>query len=77
VAVLHAVNRGVFDDVDDEKMPAAEEKICLAAREYRALAAKVEGGEKLTDKDLDLLEARAREAAVPYLAAGEGADGNR
>jgi F-type H+-transporting ATPase subunit alpha len=77
VTVLHAVNRGVFDDVDDEKVPAAEEKICLAAREYGTLAAKVEGGEKLTGEDLDLLEDRAREAAGPYLAAGERADGNR
>ncbi len=71
VAVLHALNRGVFDGVYDEKVTAAEEKICLAAREERTLAAKVEEGEKLTTEDLDGLEALAREAAAPWIAAGE------
>lgn len=73
VAVLHAVNRGVFDAVDDEKMTVAEEKVCNAAMEEHALAVKVEEGEKLTAEDLHLLEARAREAAAPWIGAvGKG-----
>lgn len=62
VAVLHAVNRGLFDDIADDRVPEAEEDVRRALRGLPGVAEKIEGGQRLTEEDLAILEESARKA---------------
>ncbi len=62
VAVLHAVNCGIFDGVDEADMPWAESRVCEALALVPEIAARIEGGEKLGDEDLQALQQIAARA---------------
>ncbi|MEZ4485079.1 MAG: hypothetical protein R2864_10975 [Syntrophotaleaceae bacterium] len=42
--VLHAVNCGLFDEIDESDMAQAEEKVCEALALLPEIAARIEGG---------------------------------
>jgi len=64
VAVLHAVNQGVFDDLEDDAVGEAEENVIYAVSDHPALVQKIDQGEELSDADLEELKALARQAVT-------------
>jgi len=62
IAVLLAVTGGLFDEIEVEEIPAAEEKIRKAVTaELPGICRKIEEGEELTDKDKSSLIETARQ----------------
>ncbi|MDY6826851.1 MAG: alternate F1F0 ATPase, F1 subunit alpha [Bacillota bacterium] len=62
IAVLLAVTGGLFDEIEVEEIPAAEEKIRKAVTdELPGICRKIEEGEELTDEDKSSLIETARE----------------
>jgi F-type H+-transporting ATPase subunit alpha len=59
VMVLHAVNCGLFDEIDESDMAQAEDRICEALALVPEVAARIEGGEKLAEDDLQALQKAA------------------
>jgi F-type H+-transporting ATPase subunit alpha len=75
IAVLVAVNGGVFDEMPVERVAAAESKIRRGVRQSLPdLCAAIERGEKLSDGDLDRILSAARESLGTQTAGGP--DGN-
>jgi len=66
VLVLHAVNSGVFDEVEEADLVEAEAAVCGAVAEVPETAALIQAGEKLTDEDLRALR-QAAQHAVKHL----------
>jgi len=63
VAVLKAVNAGLFDDLDLDGIPVAAEAVRRAARQHEAeWARKVAAGEALAEAEWEAMVATAREA---------------
>ncbi|MDF1578248.1 MAG: alternate F1F0 ATPase, F1 subunit alpha [Desulfurivibrionaceae bacterium] len=61
IAILVAVNQGVFDGIEPEEIGAVEEKIRKNFdQQFEALTRKIEKGEKLDDKELQSLAEMAR-----------------
>jgi F-type H+-transporting ATPase subunit alpha len=72
VAVLHAVNRGVFDEIEDDRIPEAEKEVRRTLEDLPDLAARIQAGKKLTGEDLEALEEGARKAVARLGVAGQG-----
>jgi F-type H+-transporting ATPase subunit alpha len=67
IAVLLAVNNGLFDDLPIEKIGAAQQAIYrMVGEELAELGRKIEEGQKLTDGDRERLLAAARRATEPF-----------
>ncbi len=62
VMVLHAVNCGLFDDIDEGDMARAENRVCESLVLLPEITSRIEGGEKLDDDDLRVLQQAAAEA---------------
>ncbi|MCD4689702.1 MAG: alternate F1F0 ATPase, F1 subunit alpha [Desulfuromonadaceae bacterium] len=62
VMVLHAVNCGLFDDIGEGDMARAENRVCEALVLLPEITSRIEGGEKLDDDDLRVLQQAAAEA---------------
>jgi F-type H+-transporting ATPase subunit alpha len=75
VMVLLAVNRGVFDDVDEADLTKAEREVQRAVSEVPEAARRVEHGEKLTGGDLEALLDAARQAVRPLINKNTGEGG--
>jgi F-type H+-transporting ATPase subunit alpha len=71
IAVLVAVNEGVFDSIPLGKIAAAQQRIWQAAvSDMRDLAAKISQGDKLTREEIETIR-RVAESAT-----GEAGHGN-
>jgi len=57
--VLHGVNCGLFDEIDEADMARAEDRVCEALALLPEITARIEGGEKLTKDDLLALQEAA------------------
>ena len=66
IAVLHAVNQGVFDKLTLERVPAGEVAVCRAVGETQSDAcARIEQGERLEPEEWDALLRAAADAVGP------------
>jgi F-type H+-transporting ATPase subunit alpha len=75
IGIFLAVNSGLFDSLDLEAIPAAEEAIRQAVRDApRALRDRIEAGGPFAEADRDALLSVVRQALAPML--GEAVDGN-
>jgi F-type H+-transporting ATPase subunit alpha len=74
VMVLHALNSGAFDPVDEEMLVAAEEAVCSVAAEFPEIAAKILGNEPLADGELDTLREAAWRVTRQFIKTGEDED---
>ncbi len=65
VALLYAVNQGLFDHLPVERVPEAERAVRAAVRTALAsLAGRLEGGQRLDEADWDALARAARDAVA-------------
>ncbi len=63
IAVLIAVNEGIFDSLDRESIVEAEQRVYeKVTGEMEELCARIEKGEKLEEKDIQAIADKAREA---------------
>jgi len=61
IAALAAVTRGVFDDIPPTEVPRAAEKVAAAVvRELPHICEQIRAGEKMSESDLEAMEAVAR-----------------
>jgi F-type H+-transporting ATPase subunit alpha len=67
IAVLGAVNNGVFDAVALEDFSAAQQAVHEAAQTLSGLAERIEQNESLNDEDRESLRHLAEEAVQPYV----------
>lgn len=59
VMVLHGVNCGLFDNIDEGDMAQAEDRVCEALVLLPEIASRIEAAEKLTEDDLRALQQAA------------------
>ncbi|ABA90231.1 ATP synthase N, alpha subunit [Syntrophotalea carbinolica DSM 2380] len=71
VLVLHSLNSGVFDTVDEEALPAAEQAICAAVSEIPEIVDKILQGKTLSQEDLDVMHTVAKRVTRPFIKLGE------
>jgi F-type H+-transporting ATPase subunit alpha len=63
IAVLAAVNQGLFDDLDPEQIPDAEKRVRNAVvDQLEDVSERIEAGEKMTDQDHERLVSVARKS---------------
>ncbi len=62
VMVLHAVNCGLFDEIDEEQMAEAEQQVCAALPQVGSIGEKIQQGEKLSETDLAAMRTAAAQA---------------
>ena len=75
VAVLLAVNEGVFDNVPEDDVPPAQTRLRRAVVEQLAdVCERIESGQKLSDDDRAALLRVARNAIAPQVNHGEADD---
>jgi len=70
VHVLYAVTQGIFDEVAEGDIAAAEEAIIEAVGRREDLREKVEGGTPLEEGDLEAMKSVAAEAVRSFVGAG-------
>jgi F-type H+-transporting ATPase subunit alpha len=71
VLVLHALNSGVFDAVDEEVLKEAEEAICAAVAELPEIEEKILEGASLSAEDLDAMRQISLRVVRPFTEAEE------
>ena len=74
VFVLHALNSGVFDEVDETDLFEVEQAVCSAVLELPEIVDKILRGDVLTSEDLDAMFEAAVRAVRPFIKVGEDED---
>ncbi len=73
IAVLIAVTEGLFDQIEVEQIPGAEEAVRQAVTgELNAISRKIEDGELLTEEDQAAIVETAKKALEDYKPVGNG-----
>ncbi|MDD4456131.1 MAG: alternate F1F0 ATPase, F1 subunit alpha [Syntrophotalea acetylenica] len=74
VMVLHALNRGVFDAVAEERLAEAESAVCDIVTELPEIGKRIMSNEALSAEDLNAMHDAAQRAARPFAITGEDRD---
>lgn len=74
VMVLHALNSGVFDPVDEEMLLRAEDAVCSAVAEFPEIESRILGNESLAAGELDAMCEAAWRVTRQFTKTGEDED---